>query len=114
MVVDLFHFRWRLPICLAHYPIPCFQARLRVWVFLPELFQSAPFYDAHGIIGSHNENAGSSICRIVLSKVKGSQEFLLADGCDEVDSKPGPLQTKGSGTQHQRASHRLKGAPPAG
>jgi hypothetical protein len=28
-------------------------------VFLPELFESASFYDAHGKAGSHNENLKS-------------------------------------------------------
>jgi hypothetical protein len=51
-----FHFRRRFPICLAHHPVPRFKVRLRVWVFLPELFESASFYDAHGRAGSHNEN----------------------------------------------------------
>jgi hypothetical protein len=57
VVIDLFQFRWRFPICLAHHPIPCFQAGLRVGMSLPKLFESASFYDAHEILGSHNENS---------------------------------------------------------
>jgi hypothetical protein len=56
IAVNLFHLRRRFPISLAHHPVPRFKARLRVWVFLPELFESASFYDAHGEVGSHNEN----------------------------------------------------------
>ena len=51
-----------------------------------------------------------TISTFVLQLYFNAPAFPLADGCDEVDSKPGPLQTKGSGT---RIVPLVKGAPPA-
>src|SRR6266851_2963257 len=63
VVIDLFQFRRGFPVCLTHHSIPCFEAGLRVRMSLPELFEGASFYDAHGLLGSHNENSKSSVSR---------------------------------------------------
>jgi hypothetical protein len=59
--IHLFHFGRRFPRCPTHHPIPGFEVSLRVRMLSPELLQGASFYDAHGRMGSHNENRQSSL-----------------------------------------------------
>jgi hypothetical protein len=65
-------------------------------VFLPELFESASFYDAHGELGSHNENMKSSCLLrefgvpehlLDVAKIRASFEHQRRHG---VPTIPGP------------------------